>query len=65
MNMQAVAANETNLLSREQAAKRLGISTRNLDYLREDRKVPFVQIGRRVFFAPIDLEHFIESRKVA
>jgi excisionase family DNA binding protein len=54
-----------NLLSREQAAKRLGISTRNLDYLREDRRLPFIQIGRRVFFAPLDLEQFIEARKVS
>ena len=52
------------LLSRKQAAKRLGISTRNLDYLRDARKLPFIQIGRRVVFSPFDLEQFIESRRV-
>jgi excisionase family DNA binding protein len=52
------------LLSREQAAKRLGISTRNLDYLRDAGKLPFIQISRRVVFSPIDLEQFIESRRV-
>jgi len=40
------------LLSREQAARHLGISTRNLDYLREIGRLPFVQIGRRVGFYP-------------
>ena len=52
------------LLSREQAAKRLGISTRNLDYLRGARKLPYIQISRRVVFSPLDLEQFIDSRRV-
>jgi excisionase family DNA binding protein len=52
------------LLSREQAARHLGISTRNLDYLREAGRLPFVQIGRRVVFVPADLEHFVQSRRI-
>lgn len=52
------------LLSREHAARQLGISTRNLDYLREAGRLPFIRIGRRVVFSPVDLEQFIASRKV-
>lgn len=65
--MQALAnsSSESDLLSREQAANRLGISMRNLDYLREAGRLPFIQIGRRVVFSPLDLERFIEARRVA
>jgi len=52
------------LLSREQAARHLGISTRNLDYLRQAGRLPFIQIGRRVVFSPIDIRQFIENRRV-
>lgn len=57
--------NAAQMLSREDAARFLLISTRNLDYLREAGKVPFVQIGRRVGFLRQDLEQFIETRRVA
>ena len=61
MQEQANFRSDANLLSREQAAKRLGISTRNLDYIREDGRLPFIQIGRRVVFSPLDLDRFIET----
>jgi len=64
MRMLANYTRESDLLSREQAANRLGISTRNLDYLREAGRLPFIQIGRRVVFSPLDLERFIEARRV-
>jgi excisionase family DNA binding protein len=64
MQTAANSSNESDLLSREQAAKRLGISARNLSYLRDAGKLPFIQIGRRVLFSPLDLERFIEARKV-
>jgi len=62
--MLATNSNEAGLLSREQSAKRLEISTRNLDYLRKAGKLPFIQIGRRILFAPIDLQEFIETRRI-
>jgi excisionase family DNA binding protein len=64
MQAQANSSNEVDLLSREQAAKRLGISARNLSYLRDAGKLPFIQIGRRILFSPLDLDQFIEARKV-
>jgi len=54
----------SDLLNREQAARRLNISKRKLDYLREDHLIPFIRIGRRILYAPADLEQFIEARKV-
>jgi excisionase family DNA binding protein len=62
--MLATNINDADLLSREQAAKRLNISTRNLDYLREAGRLPFIRIGRRVVFSPMDLEQFTEAQKV-
>lgn len=52
------------LLNREQAAKALGICGRNVDYLRERGQLPSIRIGRRILYAPTDLEQFIESRRV-
>jgi hypothetical protein len=60
----SVDTNRAVLLSREQAARFLLISIRNLDYLREARRLPFVQIGRRVCFLRHDLELFIQNRRV-
>lgn len=56
--------NDAFLLSREQAARFLLISTRNLDYLREAGQLPFVRIGRRVGFLRQDLDQFIQHRRV-
>jgi excisionase family DNA binding protein len=64
MKEQANLSNGENLLSREQAARRLGISTRNLDYLREAGRLSFIQIGRRVIFSPTDLDQFIQMRRI-
>ncbi len=58
------ASTDSNVLSREQAAMRMGISTRNLDYMRQSGKLPFLQIGRRIGFLPYDLDRFIEAHRV-
>jgi excisionase family DNA binding protein len=65
MNVQADSDVSPGLLSRDQAAKALGISGRKLDYLREDRLIPFIRIGRQILYASADLEQFIEARKVS
>jgi excisionase family DNA binding protein len=52
------------MLSRDQAARFLLISTRNLDYLRESGRLPFVRIGRRIGFIRQDLEQFVQERRV-
>jgi excisionase family DNA binding protein len=64
MQVQANYETVPGLLSREQAAKALGICGRNVDYLRERGQLPFIRIGRRILYAPTDLEQFIEARRV-
>ncbi|HJY53426.1 MAG TPA: helix-turn-helix domain-containing protein [Candidatus Udaeobacter sp.] len=53
-----------NLLSKTQAAQRLGVSVRNLDYRVKDGSIPFVKIGRLLRFIPSDIEKFIEAHKI-
>jgi excisionase family DNA binding protein len=65
MIQEAPYSNESGLLTRAQAARYLTISPRNLDYLRAAGTMPFIQIGRRVLFSRLDLDQFVESRKVA
>jgi excisionase family DNA binding protein len=65
MQMLESTTNDVHMLNREEAARFLLISTRNLDYLREAGKLPFVRIGRRVGFLRHDLERFVEARRVA
>jgi hypothetical protein len=55
-------AGSTDLLGRIEAARRLGISIRNLD--RNRVSIGYVRIGKRVFFTPADLERFIEERRI-
>jgi excisionase family DNA binding protein len=53
-----------NLLSKTQAAQRLGVSVRNLDYRVKDGSIPFVKIGRLLRFIPSDIEKFIEAHRI-
>ena len=64
MKQHVCSSNELNLLTRDQAASRLAISTRKLDLMREAGKLSFVQIGRRIGFLPCDLDRFIEAHRV-
>ena len=53
-----------NLLSKTQAAQRLGVSVRNLDYRVKDGSIPFVKIGRLLRFIPSNIEKFIEAHRI-
>ena len=54
------------VLSREQAADYLGISTRTFDRLRSESDLPFVTIGRRKKYLQRDLDALIlGSRTIA
>lgn len=64
MQVEYTPSNDAGLRSRDQAAKQLNISTRNLDYLRESGDLSYIKIGHRILFDPRDLEKFIEARKV-
>jgi excisionase family DNA binding protein len=53
------------LITKREAAGRLGVSTRTLEGLMRDRAIRFVRIAkRRIGFRPSDVERFIESRTV-
>jgi excisionase family DNA binding protein len=50
------------LLTRKQAARRLGISVRKLDALEEAGDLRAIRIGRSVRYHPDTLERFIRRR---
>lgn len=54
----------TRLLSVREAAERLGVSIRHVHDLVKDRHVATVRLGRRLLFAPSDLEEFIASCRI-
>ncbi len=48
------------LLDKTEAAKYLRICTRTLDYLREDGKITYCQIGGQIRFRLSDLREYVE-----
>lgn len=50
------------LLTREEAANRLAISTRTLDDLEASGRLQAVRIGRRVLYHPETLDSFIRAQ---
>jgi excisionase family DNA binding protein len=50
------------LLTREEAANRLRVSTRKLDDLEASGRLQAIRIGRRVLYHPKTLETFIRSQ---
>jgi len=55
----------TGLLNTNAAAEKLGIKAKTLNTWRSTKKVrvPFIKIGRSVFYDPEDLDHFIVQNK--
>ena len=51
------------LLSIKEAADSLGISERQLRYMKNKREVAHVRIGRRLLFPVADLERWINEHK--
>ena len=52
------------LLTVEQAADRLGTSTRFIRRLIFERRIAFVKVGRHVRIAPADLDAYIAAGRV-
>lgn len=50
----------TNLLNRRELAVRLGISQRTADKIAARGDIPRLRIGRRVLFAPLDIDRYIQ-----
>jgi excisionase family DNA binding protein len=62
--MKTPAPSSTALLTREEAAEFLSISTRQVWNLQKDGMIPHVRICKSVRFRVSDLEAFIESRTI-
>lgn len=56
---------DRNLLTAEQTAELLGINVRMVRRLTEQRRLPFVKVGRLVRFRPADVERCVEEWTVA
>ena len=52
------------LLTVEEAAERLGTSTRFVRRLVAERRIAYVKVGRHVRLDPADVEAFIAARRV-
>jgi excisionase family DNA binding protein len=53
------------LLPKKEAAAKLGIKSRKLDYLREAGQIPYVRMGTRVLFLDADLDKFIQQQRIS
>jgi len=52
------------LLSRKEAAQRLGLSPRNFAHRIERREIPYVKIGRLYKFIPADIDAYIQAHRI-
>lgn len=51
-----------NLIGKKEVAEMLDCSVRQVDYLRKEDGLPFLQIGVCVKFRPEDIDRWIEKR---
>lgn len=51
------------LLTKEEAAKLLGVSVRSIEYLRERGRLKSVRVGKAFHFRPTALEQFISDNE--
>jgi excisionase family DNA binding protein len=63
MSQNVHAINE-GLMTREEAAHHLKISTRKLRYEVKAKRIPFVQLGRLIRFFREDLEAYAQGRRI-
>ena len=57
----AASAPSPKLLDLVPAAEHIGISPRHLRQLQYERRIPFVHVGRRVYFRVADLDQWVED----
>ncbi len=53
------------LLTVEGASKWLGLEVKAIRWLIETRRIPYVRIGRRIYFDQVDLDRWIDTHRVA
>ncbi len=54
----------TSLLTVDDVAERLGVPTRFVRRLVDERRIPFCKIGRYVRFEPDDVEQYIAAGRI-
>ncbi len=54
----------TALLTVEEAARELRISTSTIHHLTAQRRIGFLRLGRRIYLSPADIDTYIASRRV-
>ena len=54
----------TDLLDVSAAARRLGLSPHTVRKYVELRRLPFIKIGAAVRFDPVELDRFVDDRRV-
>ena len=52
------------LMNVDQVAARLGVTPRFVRRLVDERRIPFVKVGKFVRFDPVDVENWIEANRV-
>lgn len=52
-------------LNKKELALYLGISTFTVDSWVSQRRVPYIKMGRRVLFDPLDIEKWIGQNKIS
>ncbi len=64
MQAQATSTESEDLLTREQAWKRINCSERHLHNLVTNGDLPYVKIGKLVRFIPTDVAAYIQSHRI-
>jgi len=52
------------LLTMDQLAERLGVTRRHVRRLVDERRVPFLRVGRFIRFNPIEIAEWLDSNRV-
>jgi excisionase family DNA binding protein len=60
----AISVSLESLLDVEGLARRLGVSVRFVRRLVEERRIPYVKVGRFVRFDPVDVERWIDAARM-
>jgi len=63
-NVQENSGLGESLLTRDEAAHHLKISTRKLRYEVKAKRIPFVQLGRLVRFIRADLDAYVHGHRI-
>ena len=52
------------LLTMDQLAERLGVTRRHVRRLVDERRVPFLRVGRFIRFDPVEIAEWLDSTRV-